>query len=55
MAPPDRAGPALLLFPLLPNLFDALARSTLGDGFYRAQLAAPSRWPTPYIAPQSAA
>ena len=32
-------GLLLLLFPLLPNLFDALAHSSLGDGFYRAQLA----------------
>ena len=31
-------GLLFVLFPLLPNLFDALARSTLGDGFYRAQL-----------------
>ena len=31
-------GLLLLLFPLLPNLFDVLARSPLGDGFYRAQL-----------------
>ena len=37
---PQLLAPMLLfvLFPLLPNLFDALARSTLGDGFYRAQL-----------------
>ena len=27
-----------VLFALLPNLFDVLAHSTLGDGFYRAQL-----------------
>jgi len=32
-------GLLFILFPLLPNLFDALSRSTLGDGFYRAQLA----------------
>jgi 4-amino-4-deoxy-L-arabinose transferase-like glycosyltransferase len=31
-------GLLFVLFALLPNLFDALARSTLGDGFYRAQL-----------------
>ncbi len=31
-------GLLFVLFPLLPNLFDALSRSTLGDGFYRAQL-----------------
>jgi hypothetical protein len=37
---PHLLAPMLLfvLFPLLPNIFDALARSTLGDGFYRAQL-----------------
>lgn len=37
---PQLIAPGLLflLFPLLPNLFDALSRSTLGDGFYRAQL-----------------
>jgi len=32
-------GLLFILFPLLPNVFDALSRSTLGDGFYRAQLA----------------
>ncbi len=32
-------GLLFVLFPLLPNLLDALARSKLGDGFYRAQLA----------------
>lgn len=31
-------GMLFVLFALLPNLFDALSRSTLGDGFYRAQL-----------------
>ncbi|MDD3354065.1 glycosyltransferase family 39 protein [Zoogloea sp.] len=31
-------GLLFLLFPLLPKLFDALSRSQLGDGFYRAQL-----------------
>lgn len=31
-------GLLFVLFPLLPNIFDALAQSTLGDGFYRAQL-----------------
>lgn len=31
-------GLLFVLFALLPMLFDALAQSTLGDGFYRAQL-----------------
>lgn len=32
-------GLLLVFYPLLPNVLEALSHSTLGDGFYRAQLA----------------